>query len=101
MTRDHLIDDIRNVLQMADAPVSAAQAQRIRNAFLGLHRHVQAESDVPERVESCLAESIRVLEQAGSAIDESTWGYARACLEAALEFAGHPAPLEAQVVPPA
>lgn len=101
MTRDHLIEDIRNVLQMAHPPVNAKQAQQIRSAFVGLHRHVGTEPDVPERVQSCLAESIRVLEQAGSEVDDSTWDYARTCLESALDFALQPESERAQVLPPA
>jgi hypothetical protein len=87
MTREHLTEDIRNVLSMARPPIDAANAERTRAAFRGLLHHVQAEPDAPERVTGCLAESVRVLESAGDAADEDTWDYARTCLEAALDFA--------------
>lgn len=87
MTREHLIEDIQNVIELARARASAQDAERLRRAFNGLTRHVEAEGDVPERVRGCLAESMRVLERAGPVVEEDTWEYARACLDAALEYA--------------
>lgn len=87
MTREHLIEDIQNVIELTESRSTTADAERLRRAFAGLSRHVEAEGDVPERVRSCLAESIRVLDHAGPSVDEDTWDYARACLDAALEFA--------------
>jgi hypothetical protein len=87
MTREHLIEDIRNVIAMVDdVEQGRAEAERVRRAFQGLYQHIRNESDVPEQVEHCLGESVRVLEQAGDRVDERTWGYARTCLEAALDF---------------
>lgn len=96
MTRDHLTEDIRNVLSMARPPVLPAQAPRTRAAFRNLLQHVQAEPDAPERVVGCLEESVRVLDAAGGDPDENTWDYARTCLEAALDFAR----ARAEVPPP-
>lgn len=87
MTREHLIEDIENVIELTRNRPDAADARHLRSAFSGLARHVESESDVPERVKGCLAESIRVLDRAGPTVDEDTWDYARACLEAALDFA--------------
>lgn len=93
MTREHLIQDIENVIELSSSRASADEAHRLRLAFQGLARHVEAEADVPERVRGCLSESIRVLNRAGSAVDEDTWEYARACLDAALEYARTPPPV--------
>lgn len=87
MTREHLVEDIENVIELARTRSSTEDAERLRRAFSGLARHVEAEDPVPERVRGCLSESIRVLERAGPAVDEDTWEYARACLDAALEYA--------------
>jgi hypothetical protein len=87
MTREHLIEDIQNVIELARTRSAGEDAERLRRAFTGLSRHVEGESEVPERVRGCLAESIRVLDRAGPAVDEDTWEYARACLDAALEYA--------------
>ncbi|HEX6924889.1 MAG TPA: hypothetical protein VF167_05645 [Longimicrobiaceae bacterium] len=87
MTREHLIEDLENVIELCRTRATEEDAHRLRLAFAGLSRHVEAEGDAPERVRSCLAESLRVLDRAGSTIDEDTWDYARVCLEAGLEFA--------------
>ena len=100
MTREHLTEDIRNVLALAAPPVDPALAGRVRAAFRGLLRHVEAEPGAPERVTSCLAESVRVLEQAEDGQDENAWDYARTCLEAALDFAREPGPPEPRPAPP-
>jgi hypothetical protein len=83
MTREHLIEDIQNVLQMSR---EGGSPERLRQAFEGLYRHIRAERDAPERVCSCLEESVRVLSLADGPIDEGRWDYARTCLEAALDF---------------
>lgn len=87
MTREHLIEDIENVIELAQNRSTEEDATRLRRAFAGLARHVDAEGGAPERVRSCLAESLRVLDRAGATVDEDTWDYARACLDAALEYA--------------
>ena len=87
MTREHLIEDIDNVIELARTRATQEDAERLRRAFAGLARHVEAEGDVPERVRACLAESLRVLDRAGPSVDEDTWDYARTCLEAAREYA--------------
>ena len=87
MTREHLIEDIDNVMELSRSRATAADAERLRLAFAGLARHVDAEGDVPERVRACLSESLRVLDRAGATVDEDTWDYARTCLEAAREYA--------------
>lgn len=88
MTREHLVEDIENVIELArNRADSADDAVRLRNAFSGLARHVEGEAEVPERVRGCLTESIRVLDRAGDTVDDDTWDYARTCLEAALDFA--------------
>lgn len=87
MTREHLIEDIENVIELTRTRSSTADAERLRRAFAGLARHVEAEGQAPERVQGCLAESLRVLARAGATVDEDTWEYARACLDAALEYA--------------
>jgi hypothetical protein len=88
MTREHLIEDIRNVIGMVEAVERGEEeAEPARLAVQGLHRHITAESDVPERVVHCLRESIRALDAVGPRPDAESWQYARTCLEAALEFA--------------
>jgi hypothetical protein len=88
MTREHLIEDIRNVITLVqEVERSPEDAQRVRRAFQGLCQHIRNEGSAPERVVHCLEESIRVLEEAGESVDGRTWGYARTCLESALEFA--------------
>lgn len=87
MTREHLIEDIENVIELSRTRSADEDAQRLRRAFAGLARHVEAEGEVPERVRGCLSESIRVLDRAGPTVDDDTWEYARACLDAALEYA--------------
>lgn len=88
MTREHLIEDIRNVMAMVgEVERGGGNAERVRRAFEGLARHAHAEGDVPERVVHCLDESARVLEQAGASVDTRNWQYARTCLEAALQYA--------------
>ena len=87
MTREHLIEDIQNVIELSLTRSSPEDAERLRRAFSGLSRHVAGEGEVPQRVSGCLAESIRVLDRAGPSVDDDTWEYARACLDAALEYA--------------
>lgn len=87
MTREHLIEDIQNVIELARTRSTPEDAARLRRAFNGLSRHLEAEGDVPERVRGCLSESLRVLDRAGANVDDDTWEYARACLDAALEYA--------------
>lgn len=87
MTREHLVEDIQNVIELARTRSTSEDAERLRRAFSGLTRHVETEGDVPERVRGCLSESLRVLDRAGPTVDEDTWEYARACLDAALEYA--------------
>jgi hypothetical protein len=99
MTREHLIEDIENVLRMARERSGAEQDERVRLAFEGLSRHVHAEHDVPERVESCLEESLRVLRAHDGELDEDRWDYACACLEAALDFAREKRPSAAAAPP--
>ena len=90
MTREHLIEDLENVIALAKDR-AGGDPRRLRSAFAGLARHVEAEGGAPERVRNCLAESIRVLDRAGESPDDDTWDYARACLEAALDYARAPA----------
>jgi hypothetical protein len=89
MTREHLIQDLENVITLANQR-AAGDPQQLRRAFAGLARHVEAEGDAPERVRACLAESLRVLERAGGEVDDDSWDYARACLDAALDYARDP-----------
>lgn len=93
MTREHLIEDIRNVIELGQRRSDPEDAERLRRAFSGLARHLEAEH-APERVRGCLDESLRVLDRREGTIDEDTWSYALTCLEAALEFA-EAAPAEA------
>ena len=91
MTREHLIEDLENVIALARQE-PGGDSRRLGAAFRGLVRHVEAEGAAPERVRNCMAESIRVLERSGDAADPDTWDYARACLEAALDYARASAP---------
>ena len=86
MTREHLIEDIRNVIDLGRNRSTPEDAERLRRAFAGLDRHLESEH-APERVRACLDESIRVLDRREGEVDEDTWSYALTCLEAALEFA--------------
>jgi hypothetical protein len=88
MTREHLVEDIRNVISMVrEIEDGDGNEERTRRAVQGLHRHIEAESDVPERVLHCLGESIRSLDRIGAEPDPERWRYTRTCLESALEFA--------------
>lgn len=88
MTREHLVEDIRNVIDMVRAIESGeGHPEPARRAVQGLHRHIEGESDVPERVLHCLGESIRSLDRIGTGTDPEPWRYTRTCLESALEFA--------------
>lgn len=86
MTREHLIEDIRNVIELGRNRSSPEDAERLRRAFSGLSRHLESEH-APERVRACIDESIRVLDRVEGTVDEDTWSYALTCLDAALEFA--------------
>lgn len=86
MNRKHLIEDIRNVIDMGRNRATPDDAARLRHAIVGLSHHLESEH-APERVRECLAESERVLERVQGDVDEDTWSYALTCLEAALEFA--------------
>lgn len=86
MTRDHLIEDIRNVIEMGRKRSDSEDAARFQRAIAGLTHHLESE-DAPERVRGCLAESERILARVDGEVNEDTWSYALTCLEAALEFA--------------
>ena len=92
MTREHLIEDIRNVIALGRDRSAPEDAERLRRAFAGLARHLESEH-APERVRACERERLnlgpghRVLERHEGPVDEDTWSYALSCLEAALEFA--------------
>lgn len=86
MTRDHLIEDIRNVIEMGRNRSTPDDAARLKRAIAGLTKHLEAEH-APERVRACLDESTRVLSREQGGVNEDTWSYALTCLEAALEFA--------------
>ena len=86
MTRDHLIEDIRNVIEMGRNRSTPGDAARLQRAIAGLAHHLEAEH-APERVRGCLDESMRVLSRVHGDANEDTWSYALTCLEAALEFA--------------
>ncbi len=88
MTREHLVEDIQNVLEVViRAQADSSHQEEARRALQGIHRHIQNESDVPATVEGCLGEAVATVQANGEGIDPQAWRSARACLETALEFA--------------
>ncbi len=88
MTREHLVEDIQNVLEMVKRAAEDPQhAEVASNALRGLYRHFQDEKDVPGPVQGCLREAVRSVEAMPPRAEGETWRSARACLESALEFA--------------
>lgn len=88
MTHEHLVEDIRNVLELVNRaladPAAGPEAQR---AIQGLNRHIENEEDVPGPVAGCLREAAAGATDGAGAMDTRAWQSVRACLEAALEFA--------------
>ncbi len=88
MTREHLVEDIQNVLEVVGrAEADASRHDEARRALQGLYRHIQNESDVPATVEGCLSEAVSSVQAAREVVEPQAWRSARACLETALEFA--------------
>lgn len=88
MTREHLIDDIRSVIDLVgQAEQDPQRGETVRLSVRGLFFHIRDEHDVPGEVRGCLEESVRSLDDAEGEISARQWGYARTCLEAALEYA--------------
>lgn len=88
MTREHLVEDIKNVLEVVNlAEEDSARREEARRALLGLVRHIQNESDVPATVQGCLGEAVSSTSEESAGDDPRAWRSARACLQTALEFA--------------
>ncbi len=88
MTREHLVEDIQNVLELVSRAAEEPERQEeARNALRNLHWHIQNEEEVPGTVEGCLQEAVSSVNRAGNGTDARVWNSARACLETALDFA--------------
>ncbi len=88
MTREHLVEDIQNVLALVDrAAEDPAHGPAARQALQGLLRHVESETDVPATVTGCLREAVNSTQERGDEPESRAWRSARACLQTALEFA--------------
>ncbi|CAN5489614.1 hypothetical protein BH24GEM3_BH24GEM3_26860 [soil metagenome] len=88
MTREHLVEDIQNVLEVVNrAAEDSSHEDEARRALQGLLRHIENEHDVPAPVEGCLREAVSSTQNQAEATDSGAWRSARACLETALEFA--------------
>ncbi len=88
MTREHLLEDIQNVLEVVNrAMADSAHQEEARRALQGLYRHIQNEGGVPATVQGCLSEALSSVQASEGAVEPDSWRSARACLETALEFA--------------
>lgn len=88
MTREHLVEDIQNVLEVVNhAEENSSRREEARRALLGLFRHIENESDVPATVQGCLREALSSTQEDSDGADPGAWRSARACLQTALEFA--------------
>ncbi len=88
MTREHLVEDIQNVLELINqAAADSTRHQPAHAALQGLYRHIQNAPDVPGTVEGCLREAVSSIGESSDTADPRIWRSARACLETALEFA--------------
>jgi hypothetical protein len=88
MTREHLTDDIRNVIGMIEeADRGARSPELLRRSLHGLYHHFQGEPDVPPGVERCLSDAVAALEEADGSVDAGKLREAKQCLESALDFA--------------